>query len=197
VLETLRQRLAAREAREIDRAGYAAVLVPVIAGTREGGPELLLTRRTETVGSHQGQVAFPGGNAEPGDADPEATALREADEEVGLPPTAVEVLGRLDAFPTVTNRVAVTPIVGWVETLPELTPQDEEVARIFSIPFDSLYEPEGWRSQEVEHEGKIYPLFFFDWDGEVLWGLSAYITLALLDLTPRGAPVPLPDTRVR
>ncbi|MDF1561689.1 MAG: CoA pyrophosphatase [Deltaproteobacteria bacterium] len=193
--ELLRERLEEREARKIDRESHAAVLVPIVS-TPEG-PELLLTRRTESVGTHRGQVAFPGGNAEPGDGSPEVTALREAEEEIGLPRASVELLGRLDAFPTVTNRTAVTPVVGWVEALPPLTPQDDEVARIFSIPFARLREAKGWRSQMVEHEGRTYPLYFFDWDGEVLWGLSAYITLALLDLTPEGAPFELPQARIR
>lgn len=195
MLDHLREKLSWHEPRVISRDGYAAVLVPIIAAPQ--GPELLLTRRTETVGSHRGQVAFPGGNAEPGDESAEATALREADEEVGLPPSAVEVLGRLDALPTVTDRVAVTPVVGWVAQLPTLSPQDEEVARIFSIPFLALHDPSGWRSEEVEHQGRRFPLYFFDWDGEVLWGLSAYITLGLLALTPEGAPFELPVARIR
>ena len=198
-LEThLKDRLAARSRRMLDRPKRAAVLVPVVAGTPAApGPSLLLTRRAEHLPTHKGQVAFPGGHVDAGDAGAVGAALREAKEEVALPPEQVRILGLLDDFPTRGDDTAVTPVVGWIDALPPLSPEPGEVARIFQIPFDALARPERWRRADVEHGGRVYPLFFFDWDGEVLWGLSAYITLSLLDLTPSGAPFPLPEPPVR
>jgi 8-oxo-dGTP pyrophosphatase MutT (NUDIX family) len=193
MLEGLAERLAGRERRRITRARRAAVLVPVID---DGELRLLLTRRTEDLATHKGQVAFPGGMGEPDDADAVATALRETEEEIGLPRAHVEVLGALDDFPTVTDRVAVTPVVGRVASLPPLRPQQSEVARIFTIPVEALRRPEGWEMQRVERGGVVYPLYFFAHDGETLWGLSAYITLHLLDVAGL-APFPLPAAPVR
>jgi 8-oxo-dGTP pyrophosphatase MutT (NUDIX family) len=187
--------LAARQRRQLDRPRRAAVLVPVID---DGGPlRLLLTRRTEDLATHKGHVAFPGGMADPGDRDAVDTALREAEEEIGLPRDAVEILGVLDDFPTVTDLVAVTPVVGRVVRLPELRPQPGEVARIFSIPFDALQRPEGWEVKSYTRGDVTWPVFFFPYDGEMLWGLSAYIALHLLDAGGLGPPFPLPPPGIR
>lgn len=169
----------------------AAVLVPVIEAPE--GPSLLLTRRTDVVSSHQGQVAFPGGRMEPHDPDAVANALREAEEEVGLHPSYVQVLGLLDDIPTVTGTTMVTPVVGRVLGAPSLRPQESEVARIFSIPIAELQRKERWRIEGVSWRGTSFPMFFFDHDGEVLWGMSAYVTLQLLSFLPGGAPHTVPE----
>src|SRR5205809_7526270 len=104
LVASLRERLSRRARRRLERPQRAAVLVPIVD---DGGPlRLLLTRRTEDLPTHAGQVAFPGGLVEPGEEDPANTALREAEEEVGLPKGAVEVLGLLDDFPTRTDTVS-------------------------------------------------------------------------------------------
>ena len=121
-----------------------------------------------------------------------ATALRESAEEVGLPASAVEILGQLDDFPTVTGDMVVTPIVGWISQLPNLVAAEDEVARIFTIPISALMEPDRWVTKHWEKEGRMFPVYYFDWDGETLWGLSAYITLQLLALLPEGPPLVLP-----
>lgn len=139
--------------------------------------------------THQGQVAFPGGFVHPGEGDPVQAALREAEEEVGLPREAVEVLGLLDDLPTRSDTVAVTPVVGRVAGLPPLRPQPEEVARIFTIPLSELARPEGWTSKTETLRGAERRVHYFEYDRETLWGLSARIVLALLDLAPGGAPV--------
>lgn len=191
---TLTQILRDRDRHTVSRPGQAAVLVPIIDDAE--GVRLLLTRRTDTVRSHKGQVAFPGGFVEPTDADVVQAALREAHEEVALPPDRVEVLGLLDEFPTVTDTVAVTPVVGRVTELPPLVAQPDEVARIFSVPLTALRVPDAWRMEMVTKNGVTWPLYFFEWDGETLWGLSAYITLHLLDLVGE-APFDVPAVRVR
>ena len=170
----------------------AAVLVVLIT---DGEERLLLTRRTDGLPTHKGQVAFPGGGWEAGDVDAIAAALREAEEEVGLRASAVEVLGLLDDLPTVHGDVAVTPVVARVSRLPALRAEPGEVARIFTIPLSVLRDPGRWRSEMKRFQGRDVPIFYLEHDGEVLWGLSAYVALQLLTLHPGGPPFPVPDPR--
>jgi 8-oxo-dGTP pyrophosphatase MutT (NUDIX family) len=186
----LRHTLKTRQRRALRCERHAAVLVPVIDDGQ--GLRVLLTRRTEALPTHKGQVAFPGGSVDPGDASVVHTALREAREEIGLAPEAVEVLGPLDDFLTVYGDMAVTPILGRLPALPPLTPEPGEVARIFDIPWEVLRDAQSWRVEEVQRLGQTWPVYFCDYDQETLWGLSAYITMHLLALTPEGAPYRLP-----
>ena len=188
MIQTLRRALPVRERRRLERARRAAVLVPIVD---DGGPHrLLLTRRAADLPTHQGQVAFPGGFMLRCEEDPVLTALREAREEIGLSPEGVEILGLIDDFPTRTDDVAVTPVVGRVPSLPPLTPRSEEVARIFTIPVADLARPDRWSSGMYEDRGRSWRLHFFEHEGETLWGLSARITLHLLELASFGCPVP-------
>ncbi len=191
MIDALRGILAQRTRRVLERPDRAAVLVPIID---DGGPpRLLLTRRTEDLPSHQGQVAFPGGFVRPDDRDPIRTALRESEEEIGLPASAVEILGTLDDLPTKDDRVAVTPVVGRIGVLPALRPQPGEVARIFSIPLASLMDRARWTSRVEPAPSGPRQVHLFVHEGETLWGLSARIVLRLLDLTPAGSPAPPGD----
>ena len=150
-LEHLTGAISKRARRQDARPRYAAVLVPIVLV--EGELSLLLTRRTERLSTHKGHVAFPGGRADETDQDAEATALREAQEEVGLPSHHVSILGQLDDFPTVTDDMIVTPVVGYIETLPRLVANPVEVARIFTIPISALLRPEGWVTKHWDKEG--------------------------------------------
>lgn len=188
--EHLRQTLETRPRRALSCPRHAAVLVPVIDDGQ--GLRVLLTRRTEALPTHKGQVAFPGGTVDPGDASVIHTALREAQEEIGLPPEAVEVLGPLDDFLTIYGDMAVTPILGRLGHVPPLTPEPGEVARIFEIPWSVLQDAQSWRVEQMHRLGRDWPVYFCDYDDETLWGLSAYIALHLLSLTPQGAPHQLP-----
>lgn len=181
-IERLRQALSRGGRRTIDRPERAAVLVTLMD---DGGPvRLLLTRRTDDLPTHRGQVAFPGGYMRPGEADPVTTALREAEEEVGLPPDRVEVLGLLGDLPTHTDLVAVTPVVGCVRDLPPLSPRTGEVARIFFIALDDLARADRWAERDMGAGGASRRFPVFDHDGETLWGLSARIVNRLLSLLP-------------
>lgn len=188
----IRARLAERRRHIWPAQRRAGVLVPLID---DGGPlRILLTRRTDLLRSHRGHVAFPGGGAEPGDADIVETALREAEEEVALPRDRVEVLGLLDDIPTVTGKQIVTPVIGRVTALPALVPQPLEVARIFEVPLDALRVSGDWVVRpHQDPNGRMWPVYYFAWEDETLWGLSAYVTLQLLSLTPGGAPHALPE----
>ncbi|MBV71127.1 MAG: coenzyme A pyrophosphatase [Myxococcales bacterium] len=189
-ISSLRARLVERTRRVDERPGYAAVLVPLL--DVDGQLSLLLTRRTEKLSTHKGHVAFPGGRMDAGDDGPIGAALREANEEVGLPRAHVDVIGLLDDFPTVTDDMVVTPVIGWVEGAPELVANEYEVARIFTIPVQALMNRDAWVVRYWDKNGIDYPVFYFDWDGETLWGLSAYITLQFLTLLPDGPPIELP-----
>jgi 8-oxo-dGTP pyrophosphatase MutT (NUDIX family) len=162
-------------------AARAAVLLPLYR--RDDAWHLVFIRRAEHPGDpHSGQVAFPGGRREPGDANSIATALREAHEEIGLPPTAVRVLGALPPMHTV-SRFLVVPVVGEIDWPQALYPDPSEVARIFSIPLV-------WLARPGHHRVRPYPdpthpqvrdvVFFDPYDGEHLWGVTARITLDFL-----------------
>jgi 8-oxo-dGTP pyrophosphatase MutT (NUDIX family) len=159
----------------------ASVLIPMFRHLEAW--HLLFIRRTEQEGDHHsGQVAFPGGGREPGDADAVATALREAQEEVGLDPEQVVLLGELRPMHTVSNFL-VTPVVGEIPWPLELTPDPIEVARVFSIPLAWLGEPTNRRVQtwpSPDHPQARDVVFYDEFDQELLWGVSARITVDFL-----------------
>ena len=159
------------------------MLIPIVCSGSDC--ELILTRRTDTLSTHRGQVAFPGGGQDETDETLIATALREAEEEIGLDPSLVKVLGQLDDLPTVTEETIVTPVVGLLDTMPKLVANPAEVARIFFVPFSVLSNSNNWRIQQTDHMGRSYPLYFLDYGGETLWGLSAYFTRQLLSCMGR------------
>ncbi|HEU0153328.1 MAG TPA: CoA pyrophosphatase [Arenimonas sp.] len=148
----------------------AAVLVALVE--REGGPRVLLTRRTEALRLHAGQVSFPGGRIEADDADPVAAALREADEEVGLAAAQSSPLGYLDPFVTITG-FHVYPVVATVvaDYRPRLDPS--EVAEAFEVPLDFLLDPANVHELEVDWHGRRRRLLEYRYDGHRIWGATA------------------------
>jgi len=150
----------------------AAVLIPL---TRFAGEwHLLYTRRADRVEKHKGQVSFPGGACEPGEETPEKTALREAEEEVGIHPQDVRVLGRLIPMITITS-FRVTPVVGVVDWPYAFRVEYAEVARVFTMPLNWLAEKRNrW---EFNLPGRKYGLIVYHpYDGELLWGATAVMT---------------------
>jgi len=148
----------------------AAVLVPVMK--RRDGLRVLLTRRSEALRSHKGQISFRGGGREAADETAAAAAKREAFEEAGIPPEAVEVIGYLDDYPTVT-RYMVTPVVGMVEDLAEVRPCAREVAEIFEVPLEFVIAPESFERKFFTRDGMNVPFFELNWGEYRIWGATA------------------------
>lgn len=154
----------------------AAVLCPLMDG--EHGLEVVLTRRVEALRQHAGQVSFPGGRMDPDDADEEATALREAHEEIGLSPTDVSVLGRLNELPTVTG-FRVTPVVAHVTRPVTFRPNPGEVAAVFKVPLNWLFDDANVEHQTREFNGRQVAMHRFQWQNEVIWGATAAMIMDL------------------
>lgn len=158
------------------RLKCAAVLVPLVWQDEEW--HLLYTRRTDTVESHKGQVSFPGGACDDGETTPEQTALREAQEEIGLNPRDVKVLGRLANLITV-SYFRVTPVVGVVKWPAVFRVGEHEVARVFTIPLGWLANVSN-RWQFERPESKRALIAYHPYDGELLWGATARMTVDFL-----------------
>ena len=157
----------------------AAVLVPLFV--REDEVHVVLTKRTENVSTHQGQVSFPGGSWEPADATLERTALREAHEEVGLRSSDVEIIGVLDDLPTNVSGFLVRPFVGLVPHPYEFVHDTTEVDHVFSPPLEVFADATRRREEFREHEGTRYPIYFYDVGGNIVWGATARMLVQLLD----------------
>ena len=173
--------LAAYESAELPEHGRpAAVLVPIFE--RDGAWWVLLTRRTDTVRSHQGQICFPGGRQEPDDLDLQATALRESHEEVGLDPAHVRVVGPLQHHVTVFG-VRISPYLGVIPDRYPFRPQAEEVAALIELPLAFFAEPTNRRIELFPApEGGRREVHFFDRDPEPpVWGATARILAHWLD----------------
>ena len=160
-----------------DSLRCAAVLVPLLRV--DGEWHLLYTRRTDRVESHKGQVSFPGGACDEGETSPEQTALREAEEEIGLRPEDVRVLGRLNSMATISS-FRVTPVVGVVSWPVVFRPAQAEVARVFTMPLAWLADKSNrWEFNIFGRNHSV--IFFHPYDGELLWGATARMTVEFLD----------------
>jgi 8-oxo-dGTP pyrophosphatase MutT (NUDIX family) len=153
-----------------EAATVAAVLVPIIA--HAGGLSVLFTQRTAHLKAHSGQVSFPGGRAEPGDASPEETALRESEEEIGLPRSRVEVLARLPEYFTRTG-FRVTPVIGLIASPLELVPDPREVESVFEVPLAFLLDARNHKRQTREYQGRMVGYYEMPYGHRYIWGATA------------------------
>jgi 8-oxo-dGTP pyrophosphatase MutT (NUDIX family) len=151
-------------------ATVAAVLIPIVA--HHAGLTVLFTQRTTHLKSHSGQVSFPGGRAEPGDASAEFTALREAGEEIGLPEDRVEILARLPDYHTRTGY-RVTPVIGLLTPPLELAPDPREVAEVFEVPLKFFLDARNRQRRTREFQGQTVGFYVFEHEGHVIWGATA------------------------
>lgn len=197
-LDELRRRLTQRSApafsvygddgagREEAALTAAAVLVPIVVHA----PELtvVFTKRTSHLKAHSGQVSFPGGRAEPHDPTPEFTALREAEEEIGLAMHRVEVLARLPDYHTRTG-FRVTPVVGLVTPPLELAPDPREVEEVFEVPLAFLLDPRNHRRETRELQGRTVGYYVMQFESRTIWGATAGMLVNLyrqLSDVPQG-----------
>ena len=155
----------------------AAVLLPIVH--REGELSMLFTRRNERMRHHAGQVSFPGGALEPGDADAIAAALRETHEETGIDARYVQPFGFLDCFDTISG-FTVAPVIGLVREGFVLAPNPDEVAEVFEVPLDYILAPDRMQRQEILWNGRPREIYEFDYGGRRIWGATAAILKNLL-----------------
>lgn len=174
LLPRLRDRL--RDYRPAPGEVDAAVLIPV---TDADAPELILTRRASHMNSHAGEVAFPGGKRDPGDASIVATALRESREEIGLREDCVEVVGELDAF---VSRVGlrVQPIVGVVPAGARFVPNPDEIDSIFRVPLEFFLNEKPAYTHRFTFRGQELTVPSFNFGDYVIWGLTAFMIVDLM-----------------
>ncbi len=155
----------------------AGVLAPLFF--KDAAPHLLFTQRTFTVKDHRGQISFPGGVRHQCDPDLRATALRETQEEIGLDPQVVEVLGALPPVDTITGY-RITPFVGVIPHPYDFRPNPLEVKRLLLLPLEDFYEPGRWSTGIYHYQGRATPVFYWRYNREVIWGATAQILLHLL-----------------
>jgi 8-oxo-dGTP pyrophosphatase MutT (NUDIX family) len=161
---------------ELPQAAVLAALYEDEAGELR----MVLTKRPDTMPTHAGHIAFPGGRPHPGDSGPVDTALREAQEEVGIDPSSVEVLGFLPEVNTVSYSLMVVPVVGRLPGPPRLVPDEREVVRVYHPLASDLADDTRWRHENWQ--GRT--VWFYDLEGDVLWGATAWMIRNLLGLEP-------------
>lgn len=171
--------------RRADRPDFrqAAVLLPLYQS--EVGPHLILTKRTEEVPTHKGQIGFPGGGFEEGDGNLLGTALRETQEEIGLQPGDVEVIGTLDDTVTVTSRHVVRPFVGFVPHPYPYRLDPFEIERLIHLPILPLFSGAPFREEIWERDGRPVSVYFYEYEGDTIWGLTARILKQFVEAVGR------------
>ncbi|HEV7922101.1 MAG TPA: CoA pyrophosphatase [Thermoanaerobaculia bacterium] len=179
-LGRLRGILAKRPAMEIDAPSLkrAAVLIAIVRD--QAGWSLLFSRRSDQLQSHSGQIAFPGGGVEAGET-LEAAVVREAREEVGIPASRVELIGRLDDLIT-NSGFLVAPFVGVIRERIDYVLQESEVVEVFEVPLDALLDPALPQVRYVAFRERRYPAYFYPYDRFEIWGLTGRVLKSFLDL---------------
>ncbi len=159
----------------------AAVLVPILQSAPDAPLRLLLTQRTAHLRDHAGQISFPGGGLDPGES-AVAGALREAWEEIGLDPQRVDPFGQMPQYLTGTG-FSVSPVLAFVHTPVDLTPQADEVAEIFEVPLDFVLDPRNFRQETRFYRGAWRSFNAVPWAGRYIWGATAGMLAQLSGIT--------------
>jgi 8-oxo-dGTP pyrophosphatase MutT (NUDIX family) len=163
----------------VSTARVSAVLVALV--DHPDGPSVILTRRTDHLRNHPGQISFPGGRVEESESVHEA-AVREAHEEIGLIPEHVHIIGELDPLTTFVSNSLIIPVVARVEGLPTFVLQETEVARVFMTPLHNLAREDTYRNEWWERPQGDINIHFFELDDETVWGATGRILRQLIDV---------------
>jgi 8-oxo-dGTP pyrophosphatase MutT (NUDIX family) len=164
--------------------------VIVLLFCREGEYHICFAERSDEVNFHKGQICFPGGTWEPGDASLLDTALREAKEEIGLNAEDVEVLGELDDNLTVTTSYVICPFVAFMPDPYPFKLDHREIKEIFSIPLSALVDKAVFREEQQTYDGKTIPVCFYEYEGHVIWGATARILKRFIELLSSEGEAP-------
>jgi 8-oxo-dGTP pyrophosphatase MutT (NUDIX family) len=168
---------------ERPHAKKSAILVPIFV--HDGALSLIFIRRASTLRTHSGEIAFPGGKVDPEDHSPKMTALREAEEELGIAPERIEVLGVLKPVFTVVSNYLITPVVGYLPQGPgTLKIQPDEVAELIIIPLQSLQDPAIFHTEQWTRAAVSRTIYFYDYGSYRIWGATGRILHALLQRLP-------------
>ncbi len=188
MIALIQQRLRDYRRRVIEDPGQrrAAVLVPLYTVADE--PYVLLTRRTETVEHHKGQISFPGGAADIADQDLLTTALRETQEELGLPLGEIHILGALDDVRAAVSGFVITPFVGTIPYPSPLQVSAAEISEIVTVPLRTFRDPGNLRVEERGTVGERVQIYFYQHGTDEIWGVTARIIKEMIDLVFGGEP---------
>ncbi len=192
--ETIRRVLKTYQPRKLSVNGsqQASVLIPLL--NRESVPYLIFTRRTELVEHHKGQISFPGGMHDRADTSLLQTALRETDEEIGVHPEEIQVIGQLDDLYTVTNFL-ITPFVGILKPSPSFRLSTDEVAEVLEVPLSLFLTNEHFEIKKWEYRGKFYEVYFYHFHDHVIWGATGFIVNRFIHVVFGYNPAPNPVYR--
>jgi 8-oxo-dGTP pyrophosphatase MutT (NUDIX family) len=194
-VETIRNILLARPPRRIDATrnslNHAGVLLPLLK--RGGNMVVLLTKRTNSVEHHKGQISFPGGATDKDDRSFQETALRETREEIGVSREFIDILGPVDDAQTLVSNFLIHPYVGYVRSGYTFSVNPAEVERILEVPL-SVFHPRYAKVNEYtfEHEGKPFQAPGYEYEGNVIWGATARIMDNFMSILGDKIPLPLP-----
>ena len=180
-IQHIEEKLAAHKHLPLSQDNNRKACVMVTLVNKENHLHLLLTKRTDSVEHHKGQISFPGGMVDNDDESEIATALREIEEEIGIPSSMITILGMLDDI-HIPSGFVVTPIVGYIDCLLELKTSADEVAEVLLIPLDKFFDPSLCRLETLELKGIKRQVYFYDVWKEPVWGATAHIIKQLTDL---------------
>lgn len=172
--ETLRNNLKNREKRSINFPGYRKAAVMMLFFEKNNRPHVLLQLRTDRVSTHKGQVSMPGGSFDSTDRDLLHTALRETNEETGIDPSLIEVIGEFDEYISIMG-FQVNVFAGALNSKVEYKACDDETEQILEVPFSLFYNEEYYKCEKLTHEGREFDVYYYDFNGITVWGMTARI----------------------